>query len=297
MSRTLGAAAVLAAAFLASPAALADDTSPGVAIGGVTSQPPGSVAARSTQVALEGDAATVTLSVVAAAPALLSLRTPKFEWLGDAAIYPARQFPELAVTTDSRPADLASQARATMGGDDITALLEQAGLDPFAIADAPPIVEPGRDHAAFDRLVARRAVDRLQDVYLAKWSAERTVTWPAGAAGDHTVTLAYASRPSYRLSPLSALDRAAPLAAFCVTQDRLARAMGANGPAEAIVRVYAIPVGIDGRSGALTVSVKAAFAAFCGRDGAPVLGKNAAGPARADSRSVLRVVTLSPPGT
>jgi hypothetical protein len=99
-------AAVLTA-LCTSPNARADDTSNGVTLPALEAMPPGSATLGTATLSLGGAqsnrAVTLGLTVLRTrASKALAIHIPPFGWLGEAAPYPDRQFPELHVMLTRR---------------------------------------------------------------------------------------------------------------------------------------------------------------------------------------------------
>ena len=157
--------------------------------------------------------------------ASLNLTAPRFAWTGDGEPYPDRQFPELQITIGGTPAALEDVAHAFASGREITDLLSKAAVDPYAVAESPPIVRPASDH--LQALVAAKAVMKDGGEYLGKWSVERHVS--VKLAGSSQVKLTYKARPAFELltrkqlvaSPVGVLRR------YCLSQRELNEALEA----------------------------------------------------------------------
>lgn len=128
--------------------AMADDTSEGVAprmLSAPQDASPRSVI-DSSAVRMEGDEVTVSLTAQATlpAPAQWLIQGPLFGWLGDSETYPDRHFPELRVLSAGQPAPVTESVRAVAGRGavDVSTLLQQAGINPWLIADTPPLSPP-----------------------------------------------------------------------------------------------------------------------------------------------------------
>lgn len=289
----------LAALLLLAVPAWADDASTGVVPGPFRAEPAGGAALTSAQVVLDGEQVRVALTVTLRGTASIRLDLPRFAWLGEAETYPDRQFPELKVDVDGRPASPAEQVVATAKGKDITPSLRAAGIDPFAIAETPPFVEaaPGKQ-AALDALVASGAATKAPEGLLANWSASRTVRIVPGA-GAHELAFRYTARPAFALSTPAAADVRWP--AYCTTLDAAKRVLARHGLRGAIVtRQYGIPVALDGvRPRALTLRVsKQAGAAtiVCGAGGKALIDPAGEVAVKAGADGAVHVLRLVPPG-
>ena len=294
-----GAAALL---LLAAPAS-ADDTSAGVPAGVFRAEPAGGVALGAVAVTLDGEQVRVALSVSARGRAAVRLDLPRFAWLGEGELYPDRHFPELTVEVDGRAAAPADSFVATVGTkdvrSDVTGAVRAAGVDPFAIAETPPFVQPapGRQ-AAFDALVAAGAVRQAPEGMLATWSAARTVRVTPGA-GAHVVAFRYKARPAFALQQAGAPD--VRWADYCTTAGAAARVLARAGLRGGFVaKQYVVPVALYGarpRAVTLRVSSDAGGAAIvCGSGGRALVDPAGVVPVRAGADGTIRVLRMVRPG-
>jgi hypothetical protein len=306
MRRLAAAAASLTLAVGFARVAVADDSSFGVMLPGWQSNPPGAVQVQAAFISLNGVEARVSLELgPSGMPARLKLNGPRFGWLGEGEPYPDRQFPELAVSLGGSPLKLESGFRAYADGRDVTTLLSQARLDPFAVALSPPYLEPGDPPTATLDVLGRAGAVRKGDTgYLASWTTERTVavTLPAGPGG--TLATTYRARPAFGYLPTR--DNPAPLrlGSYCLDARGLAVALGQpTNPGALVAREYAISAAVDGRAPvSVTLAVGATAAgegsrllvAACGTDGKVVLGKAtfARASVRASSDGIVHVLTV-----
>jgi hypothetical protein len=303
-------AIVLAFSFVVSTPAWANDTSDGVMLPGLRATPRGGVVAATAAVVLHAGTVDVTISgaVSGTQPPSLAIDMPRFDWQGEAEPYPDRHFPELAVAVDGAPAKIKGRFAAYFGTVDITDIVEKAGLDPFVIADTPPLVSPGPDGAAaFDRLkelgaVVKSGPELVGSHFLAWWQAERHVQIDLPRNPALTLTLSYRARPGYRLLQLNDGTANARLRPYCLDGRTLAALLGHRSDAGIIE--YAVVAGIDGTPPkTLTVEIgepgpsegPRALAAFCGTDGKSVVvngAGSASSPARADSKGVVYILSV-----
>jgi hypothetical protein len=284
----------------------ADDTSSGVMLPGLRSEPPGSVKVSSASVDLQQG--TVRIVWKADAPrqggGKLVIEMPRFGWLGESEPYPDRQFPELKILVDGSPARMESSFAAFIGPTNVTEEIRKAGVDAFAIADTPPFITPNGNPEAIQSLVRLGATEKADDAYIAKWIAQRTVR-VALSGGMHAVTLTYKPRPAYGLRRSSQITSPAYLKPYCLTSDALAAALG-KPPASRIFTAfqYAIPVSVDD-AGTQSVSISidhigggAAVVAFCGPDGKAIARREpiVQATAHSDSKGVVRVLRIDAVG-
>ncbi|WP_420137061.1 hypothetical protein [Sphingomonas sp.] len=279
MSARLFTASLMLALALATPVK-ADDVNAGASPGPLTATPPGRIKVSAVHVALAGrQIEVVTRVAVAQGPVTLHLGMPRFGWMGEAETYPDRHFPELEITVDRRPAAPLRSFTAWKDQRDVSALVRAADVDPFAVAETPPFVEPvtGKQ-PAFDALVAAGVVTRAPEGMLAAWDVQRHIAVPL-PAGPHDVMLRYKARQALTLAQIPGSD--ANWSDFCLTPARAAALLKGYslGRTVAMDR-YLIPIGINGQLSA-QVSLRmnppppGALTMVCGANGQPIT--NAAG--------------------
>jgi hypothetical protein len=176
----------------------------------------------------------------------LSIHIPPFGWSGESEPYPDRQFPELNVTLDGKPATILSQPRVTFAGQDITDKVVAAQLAPFAITATPPLVDPAPGAgAAYTQLQSLGAITTDQDGnHLAQWRVGRDMTIPLDTA-QH-LRFNYKARPAFAsVQRLNAAGTLFTLSDYCVTTDLLRhRLAGVSAGASFALEAFAIPAGI-----------------------------------------------------
>ena len=286
--------------------AYADDTSAGVMLPGLRSDPPLSVRVSSASLVVKGSKIELTLDVIVKRShgGSITVQMPRFGWLGESEPYPDRQFPELQILVDGAPAAMESSFAAFAGSTDVTQAIRAAGVDPFAIAETPPFVTPGAGGAAaLEPLKRLGAIEQSGSDYLAKWRAQRKVK-VALSGGSHTLTITYKIRPAYSLLRFDQLNKPAYLARYCISAQDLAGVFGSAAAAEMFVASSAaIATAIDeAMPSSLSVAVDTpekedsawTLIAFCGIDGKAVIGKAKKGPAsaRTDAKGNLRILFL-----
>jgi len=291
----------LAAMLMLAAPAHADDESAGVTPGPFRAEPGGSVTLASSRIVLDGDRVSVALGVTARSGATIRLDLPRFGWLGEAEPYPDRQFPEMAVEVDGRPAAVRNTVFAGFRGQDITAALRDAGLDPFAIAETPPFVSPSPVSAmpvrrrAFEGLVASGAVTKAPEGFLAGWTASRTVRVTPGA-GRHVVTFRYAARPAFALTTVA--DAAIRWADYCITPTEAGRLAERRGVL--VFREYSVPSGLDGirpPKQILRVAKAADTATIvCDARGTALIDPAGDAPVRSGPDGVVHILRIGRPG-
>jgi hypothetical protein len=285
--------------------AKAEDDADGVMLSGLHAIPAGSVRVASSSITIRQG--TIYLSVTTRAEdtaAAITVEGPQFKWLGEQDPYPDRQFPELKINVDHVPVKLQDHSTASFRRKDITGELKEAGIDLFTVSQSPPVLfSTPQNLAVFNQLLAMGAIAPLGGQDVAAWSARRDVSFSLGE-GAHLVTLQYTARPAINLLPPAQLPKALPLAAYCLSDATLRRAVVWAAKSGHVLAVqYSIPVGIDGETGgAVTVdladpggaSLPAAEAFFCGPDGKPVTAANRAAhtPAKPDASGVVHILTL-----
>jgi len=264
--------------------ARAEDESQGVRFPVLEPGSSGSVAVSTANLTLGGDnnneAVHLDLELTGTTSSL-SLHFPPFSWPGEGVTYPDRHFPELRVTLNGAPTEVASRTVAMFGGADITAEVNAAGFDPFVIA-SQPIVEPQRGaEAAFTQLQKRGAIEASEGgAYLANWTAGRDVTISFGQGAVQRLGLNYNARPAFHT--MSELDADLSLDDYCITRDGLISALGKPTSKNIfyVTENYAIPVGVSGAPRELHVTLAPwvgdpdfpqLLRVFCSADRKPVI--------------------------
>ena len=285
--------------------ALADDTSEGVAprmLSAPQDGPQRSVIARSA-VRMEGGDVTVSLAgePTLPGPAQLLLQGPLFGWLGDSETYPDRQLPELRVLSSGEPAVVTESVKAVAGKADVSALLRQAGINPWLIADTPPFVPTeGVSADLLAQLVRAGAIGTSGADHLAQWRAQRTLG--VAVSPGQMLDIRYRLRPGYALMTQRTLAKADLRQRYCLAYAPL-RALGTQfgRSTQFIARRYEIAVGAQDRTpptARLSVVPQpgVVLVAACTRGGV-----RPSGPAEwtdievlPDQRAVLHVMTLEP---
>lgn len=312
-SSRLRAAARCAAAVIGSlclgHAAMADDTSEGVAprmLSAPQDSSPRSVIARSA-VRMEGGEVTVSLTAqpTRPAPAQWVIQGPLYGWLGDSETYPDRHFPELRVLSAGQPVPLTESVKAVAGKGavDVSTLLQQAGINPWLIADTPPFVPTeGISADLLAQLVRAGAVGTSGTDHLAQWRAQRTLG--VAVSPGQTLDIRYRLRPGYALMTQQALAKANLRQRYCLADAPL-RALGTRfgRSTQFIAKRYEIAVGAQDRTPPpvrLTVQPQpgAALVAACTRGHARPAGVGGWTDVEVvpDQRAVLHVLTLEPAG-
>jgi len=289
----------------------ADDTSTGVMLPELRSKPAGSVTVKAASLVLRGDNIEMTLTVAVQQnqPGSVTIKMPRFGWLGDAEPYPDRQFPELQLLDGSAPAKMESTFAAFVGSIDVTEAIRAAGVDPCVIADTPPFVSPKTDDAkALENLERLGAVEKSAEGYLAKWTAQRKVRVVLNPTSD-TLTLRYKARPGYALRPYGQISSPAYLAQYCLSAHDLLTVFGHQVVTGWFVASdYAVPASVDDRAlPSLSVDVdvptkkeaQQSLIAFCGVDGRSVITKGATikALARTDTKGIVRIISIGTSGT
>ena len=180
----------------------ANDVSKGVPLPGLRSSAPAKATTTAASLLLDGDQIALTLDIFSpqSQGAVLTLRMLPFGWLGESEPYPDRQFPELQFKLDNVTLNPQSSFRAFVGAADVTEAIRSAGFDPFVIADTPPFVSSPADHSeTMDKLAHQGIVEKVEDRYVAKWTAERNLKLSLNA-GKSRLSLAYKARPRLRLA-------------------------------------------------------------------------------------------------
>ena len=295
---------LLAAATLGPRLAQADDSSHGVMLPGLVAVPPGSARVAEATVDLQDGQVheALTLDQIGHADAAAVINGPLFGWRGEADPYPDRQFPELQATLGGVEASPGNGFAAFAGLQDITALVVSAGLDPFTIADTPPIVDRphGAARSAFEMLQQLGAIRPSDGQFLARWTARRIFRFNLGDRAQTVLTLAYHARPGFDLMVIGDLPHAVRLADYCLTEANLAERLATPRADQLfVVKTFAIPVGIDGKPPERVMAhVENPDALFCGNDGAAVAGGPRTSPRSASvgDGAILHVIEIQPPG-
>lgn len=293
-------------------AALADDSSPGVPLGGLTTQPRGG-AMINAAISLSPATVIVAMTVAASAKerASLTWSGQKFGWMGESEAYADRHFPELSITVDGVAATVTDQAKVFGAGRDITKLIEAARLDPWLIAETPPLLSRDFETASEKTaLEATGAVKKVGDDYVANWMARRSVKVDLKPGAIQKIRLTYKPRPAYALLRASEIGSSIRRERYCLSKSEL-QSLSAAMPAENgmwSVLEYEIAVGINDKrplsAGSVTLTTTGlaglpglARTYVCGADGNGLSepADLAARPVRLDRRGVLRVMTVVAP--
>jgi hypothetical protein len=305
---SLRTAVILAACALAQvPSAEASDSSRGVTAPGLQTEPRGQVSAHGASVLLSGATVKLTLrlAVLPGEAARAIFATPPFHWLGEGDPYPDRQFPELQVRVAGKPAVLDDSFSAFVGSTDVSDAIRAAGVNPFAIADSPPVLtKADLDSAQLENLLRLGALKRDGDNYIAAWSARRIVTVELPAGKEQMLGVQYKSRPGFALLSVPEIAARVQLADYCLTKPQLRRALAAVAASKMVViKEYAVPTGIDDSAPQeLWAEIDAfdggdhrqSIGLLCGADGSSVrvrIGHRLR--VRADPRGVLHMLLLS----
>lgn len=292
---------------------LANDSSAGVPLGGLRTEPRGGAVINAAAISLSPATVIIDMTVAASAQGRPSLTWSgqKFGWMGESEAYADRHFPELSITVDGVAASVTDQAQVFSAGRDITKLIETARLDPWLIAETPPLLsrdfETASEKAALE---ATEAVKKLGDDYVANWMAKRSVKIDLKPGAIQHVRLTYKPRPAYALLRASEIGSSIRRARYCLSKSELqslSAAVPAGGGMWSVLE-YEIAVGIDDKrpSSAASVTLTTTGLAglpgltrtyVCGADGNGLSESAdlAARPVRVDRRGVLRVMTVSSP--
>jgi len=310
MKPLTGATAALLSLLLATIPAFADDTSTGVAPPRVGFAPDGLVLRTQPQVRLDGRRVLLhmTLTVTSAA------RHPKgwvtmapFKWRGEGDPYPDRQYPELAVRVDGRTTRVRDGFKAETAKGDITGLLRAARIDPFVIADSPPIVD-------VDKL-GRREAQALRDAGalkqdpdagdLAMWYAQRKVGFDLPANRPAVLEVRYIARPAFSLRPATDSELDPRLRQACASMAGLREQAAQVLVGESVlVEEYAFDVAANAQANEAVVALDlraatdapATVYVVCGAEGAGLVGVgHLSGLGARGSDGLVHVVALSVP--
>lgn len=291
--------------FLIIPHAKAEDDADAVIVSSLRAIPAGSVKVAAAAMTLQHGVVDLTITTRASdAAAIIDVEGPPFKWLGDQDTYPDRQFPELQISIDHKPAASHDHSTATFANTNITDELKAAGIDLFTISQSPPVLFPTTtNQQIFNRLIAMGAIAPLGGQDVAAWTAQRAIAFslPKGA---HFITLNYNARPAITLQPIADLAKLLPLATYCLTAQALnIAAAHAARSGYVLAAQYAIPVNVDGDAGP-TVSIDladpgsatlpASIAFFCAPNGKPFTATNATihAVAKPDASGIIHILTL-----
>ena len=309
-STTAAAAAVLLPLLLLGPGkAIADDASTGVAPPRISLAPDDLAAPTQRQIQLDGRHVRVSLALAGAGGSTRrgKVSMPSFEWRGEGDPYPDRHYPELAVRVDGRTVRLQDDFRAATAKGDITDTLRAAGIDPFVIADSPPIVDIDKlSPSQAQALQVAGALKVDPDAGdLAMWSAQREVTFDLPAVRRSVLVVSYLARPAFDLRSTTDADLDPKLRSACTSTASLRQKAadilnGESVVAEAYVFDVAASAAPRGAPVALELHAEAGAPktvyATCSADGRGLVGLG-----RLSARGVVgpdglvRVVALSSP--
>jgi hypothetical protein len=230
--------------------ARAAESSAGAPLPGLRSDENRNLVAESCLVTLSGYKTAVELSIrtTDSEPALLLEGAP-FHWVGETEAYPDRHFPELEIRIDGAKVAPQERFEAFMGKFDITYAIRAAGMDPWAIARAPPITPINPDSRQVNMLEKMHAVERSGDRYLAHWTARRVLRIPLKTAAHQRVALSYLARPAFsQLQPDQMLTDA-QLSPYCASREQVSALLSAGSKSRPVkITEYTIATGIDDHS-------------------------------------------------
>jgi hypothetical protein len=309
--KTLAALGLVASWLVQLGSAAAADSSTGVAAPEVTiDQEEQMVPLRA---ALRMTARQVDLTVAfavktASAVAHATIVTPPFHWRGEADPYPDRQYPELRVLLDGHPVAMESGFAASAGAVDLSSVMRTARIDPFQIAESPPIADvAGIAPEILDILKRSGAIARDDEAgYLAKWTAHRTIRVEVPSGSERQLTIRYTARPAFALRSLEDAARARMLDQYCLTPARVGGVLGPkDAAAQVVFNQYAISTGVNGKATpAVQVEINAltdggqpvSLFALCDQHGNGIVETRAARLyARTDEHGVVRILAIRRP--
>lgn len=236
---------------LLAPPIHADDSSTGVPLLGLESDPADTVFPHACSVTMTAGKVTVELTVGTgtASPALL-LNGPVFGWGGASEPYPDRQFPELEIRIDGSPVTPDDGFEAFAGKTNITNFIKTAQLDPWAITRTPPVTAA---HTKYPQVLKGlknlSAIESCgDDTYLAKWTARRLISIPVKAVPDQRISLSYAARPAYSTVTSDQVVTETREKLYCISAKHLGAVLrSGSAPRPVIITEYIIATGIDGK--------------------------------------------------
>lgn len=276
------------------PQAMADDSSQGVTPGRLVAVPAGSVSFTSAKVQIKGRHVVLSLQpqVRGNAHGKILLQGEPFGWLGESEAWPDRHFPELQLSVDNVAVKAEESFLAQVGKQDVSALLREAGINPWLIAETPPFVAvDGISPELLAKLLQAGALTASGRDYLAQWRAQRTLSF----AADQAFSLAYDLRPGFSLRSKAALGSAALQKRYCLDRRQLAALPNA---AQYLTKEYVIPVGVDKQvppKVLLDVEPDAGvlLVATCAHQGGAVRAQGFAGvAAKPDQQGALHILTI-----
>ncbi len=286
----------------------AAESSAGAPLPGLTADEGSDLSAQSCAVTLSGRKAAVELELSTSSdhPALL-LSGPRFGWLGESEAYPDRHFPELEIRIDGTLISPEDRFDAFVGKRDISLLIREAGIDPWAISRTPPIVSAAKDAWTQKLLERSRAVQRSGDDYLAQWTARRMLRIPLKAAPKQRLQLSYLARPAFTQLSSAELLMGGRDILYCLSPKQInAKLHMGTKPRSIKIVEYSIATGIDGHPAptvTLTASNDAAtaekrvFRFACGPYGKSIAaaGNLTRQPVQVDLSGNLRVLEVTEP--
>ncbi len=285
----------------------ADDSSTGVPLPGLESDPADTVFPRACSVSMTDDTVTMALSVKTGteSPALL-LNGLVFGWRGASEPYPDRQFPELEISLDDNPVTPDDSFEAYAGKTNITNFIKTAELDPWAITRTPPVTAA---HPKYPQVLKGLknlgAIENSgDDAYLAKWTARRLLRISLKAVPDQRISLNYAARPAYSTMKSDQVVTETRENLYCVSAKHLSAVLRSGSvPRPVTVMEYTIPTGIDGKPPAtVTLTTSASDAGLpraylfaCSPHGKSVAvsGNLTRQPVQVDSSALLHVLKVT----
>ncbi len=236
-------------AVLAAPLQAQEDVKTAVPLPALESDPVGTVVPLSCAVVMTGNAVAVDLGVRTreAAPALL-INGLRFGWTASPATYSDRQFPELEIRLNGTVESPQDRVEIFAGPRNITLLLRQAEMDPWAITRTPPVATARPQYPEVLNLLKNAgAIEAAGDGYTAKWEARRMLRISLKAVSRQRVELRYLARPGIARLTAGQLLTASRERSDCLSPGQLRRFLPeARDSSPLRVIEYTIPTGIDG---------------------------------------------------
>jgi hypothetical protein len=290
----------------------ADDASPGVQLPPLRTIPAGALRTARAALQISGRHVVLTMALQPRGKdttVAVSWQSADVAWMGYGETYPDRQFPELAFEIDGAAASSMARDEATLDKDDISSIVDAAGIDPFSITDTPPFVarRAGADgtaegpaaQAAHAELLRRGAIEKTNDGELAKWTARRSLTL-ALAPGARRLGVAYDARPAIEAATRAALLASFTAKRYCILPAAVPKAIAAGGW---IIERYDLPASLDSAPLAqatieIAVDPKAESTRWfaCGTGGRAIaIGSTGAHiPVRVDAQGIVHVLRVAP---
>lgn len=200
---------------------MADDWSAGVRLPPIQTAPIKGFNLNSLNISLRSDNTTdltySTRDASSVGSIAFEINFPAFSWPGGSDSYPDKQFPELRVQQNTAAITATEFVTSKFKESDITNLIKQAKIDPWAIVDTPPIIDNPTDQSKhiYQKLISMGAMTFEDDLYTANWSSSRKLTWQSPSSQDFSLNISYIERPSFELLRSNSKQMNSLLTSFC----------------------------------------------------------------------------------